>query len=283
MGEEGEDEGAFLPLDVFYGTGLSDRRQRDRERRIADHVARRREHGERPPGRRGLSRADIVATAVIIADAEGTDAISMRRIARELRVGPMSLYWHVASTDELHQLMLEQVQAESRAPEPSGDWRADVHEYAANCRAALLRHPWAIDFLGIGPPSGANDARNGERMIAAFDEAGIDLKTTMWVLMTIATYVMGAALREVQETRWQQATDERTADLTEAELAGHMAEFDRRIRGSGNYPHIARMIIEDLDPDDPETRDERFEFGLGCLLDGIEARVRAAAQSGARG
>lgn len=280
MGEEVEDEGYFLPLDVFYGTGLSDRRQRDRERRIAGHVQRRREHGARPPGRRGLSRADIVATAVTIADAEGTDAISIRRIARELRVGPMSLYWHVASTEELHQLMLEQVQAESTAPEPSGDWRADVHEYAASARAAMLRHPWAIDFLGSGPPSGANDARNGERLIAAFDEAGIDLKTTMWALMTVATYVMGAALREVQEARWQQATDERTAGLTEEELSGLMAEFERRIRGSGRYPHISRMFEEDFDPDAPESRDERFEFGLGCVLDGIGARIAAADRAG---
>jgi len=283
VSEEGEDEGAFLPFDVFYGTGLSDRRQRDRERRIADHVERRREHGGRPPRGRGLRRADIVATAVAIADAEGTEAISIRRIARDLRVGPMSLYWHVASTEELHQLMLEQVQAESQAPEPSGDWRADLHATASSSRAAMLRHPWAIDFLGAGPPTGPNDARNGERLMAALDGTGIDLKTTLWALMTLATYVMGAVMREVQEVRWQRASDERTAALSEAEIAERMAEFDRRIRGSGKYPHIARIMAEDLDPDAPETRDERFEFGLGCVLDGIEARIRAAAQSAARG
>jgi AcrR family transcriptional regulator len=282
MGEEGEDEDVFVPLNVFYGTGLSDRRQRHRERQIVSHLERRREQGARPPRARSLSRADIVATAVTIADAEGTDAISMRRIARELRVGPMSLYWYVSSTEELHQLMLEQVQAEGIAPEPSGDWRADLHAYAANCRSALLRHPWAIDFLSIGPPSGPNDARNGERLIAAFDGAGIDLKTTLWALLTVGTYVMGAALREVQEARWHRVTEERTADLSEEEFAEHRAEFDRRIRGSGKYPHIARIIEEDFDPDAPETRDERFEFGLGCVLDGIEARIRAAAQSGAR-
>jgi AcrR family transcriptional regulator len=279
MGEEGEDEGAFLPSDVFYGSGLSDRRQRHRERQILSHVERRREQGARPPRARGLSRADIVATAVTIADAEGTEAVSMRRIARELRVGPMSLYWHVASTEELHQLMLEQVQAESQAPAPSGDWRADLHATAASSRAAMLRHPWAIDFLSIGPPSGPNDARNAERLMAAFDGTGLDLKTTLWSLMTLATYVMGAVLREVQEVRWQQVTDEREADHTEAEVAEYLAEFRRRIHGSGQYPHMARIVEEDFDPDAPETRDERFEFGLGCVLDGIEARIRAATQS----
>ena len=65
---------------------------------------------------RGLSRADIVDVAVAIADAEGTEAVSMRRIARDLRVGAMSLYWHVESKEELHQLMLDTVQAEIEAP-----------------------------------------------------------------------------------------------------------------------------------------------------------------------
>ncbi len=280
MGEADEDDGGYLPLDLFHGSGLSDRRQRNREQRIAEHLVRRKERGGPPPRARGLSRVDIVATAVAIADAEGTDAISMRRIARDLRVGVMSLYWHVSSTEELHQLMLEQVQAEGTAPEPSGDWRADLRAYAANSRAALLRHPWAIDFLSVGPPSGPNDARNGERLIAAFDGAGTDLTTTMWALLTVGTYVMGAALREIQESRWQRVVAERTADMTEAEIAEHMAEFDRRIRKSGRYPHIARLFEEDLDPDAPETRDERFEFGLGCVLDGIEARIRAAAGAG---
>ncbi len=89
--------------------------------------ARAREHGGRPGGRaRGLSRADIVDVAVAIADAEGTEAVSMRRIARDLRVGAMSLYWHVDSKEELHRLMLETVHAEIEAPSPSGDWRTDL-------------------------------------------------------------------------------------------------------------------------------------------------------------
>src|ERR1700751_2906073 len=127
---ENEDEDVFVPLRPLIG-GARESRERDRERRIADHVSRRREHAGQPPRRvRGLSLSDIVDTAVAVADADGTEAVSMRRIARELRVGAMSLYWYVASKDELHQLMLERVQAESEAPEPSGDWRADLRGYA---------------------------------------------------------------------------------------------------------------------------------------------------------
>jgi AcrR family transcriptional regulator len=273
---ENGDEDVFLPLRPLLGGTARDRRERERERGIAERLDRHREHREQPPRRaRGLSRADIVSTAIAIADADGTEAVSMRRIAREMRAGAMSLYWYVSSKEELHQFMLQEVQAESEAPVPSGDWRADLRTYARNARAALLRHPWAIDFIGSGPPSGPNDARNMERLIAAFDGLGLDIATTMYVVMTVSTYVLGAALREVQEIRWQEVAAKATAGLTKAEVAELLGEFSRRVRQSGHYPHMARIMEEDFDPDSPDTRDERFEFGLDCLLDGIAARLPA--------
>ena len=224
---------------------------------------------------RGLSRADIVDVAVAIADAEGTEAVSMRRIARDLRVGAMSLYWHVESKEELHQLMLETVQAEIEAPAPSGDWRTDLAAYASNTRAALLRHPWAIDFLNTGPPSGPNDARNAERLIGSLDGLGLDVKTTMWMLSTLGTYVMGAALREIQELRWHRSARRDHRDMTEAEVEALRDEFEQRIRESGRYPNLTKIIDANFDPDAPETSDERFWFGLGCVLDGIAAAIAA--------
>jgi AcrR family transcriptional regulator len=278
--DDEDDEELFLPLRLLYAVQPRDARDRYRERELAERVRRRKEHweqrrGHSPRRMRGLSRNDIVDTAITVADAEGTDGISMRRLARDLRVGAMSLYWYVESKEELHQLMLERVQAEIEAPEPSGDWRADLTGYARNMRTALLRHPWAIDFLGIGPPSGPNDARNAERLIGALDGFVAAPLTVMWSLMTIGTYVMGAVLREIQELRWQRGADEMTADMSEAEISGFLTEFDRRIRASGRYPHLTKILDSNIDPDAPEARDERFEFGLSCLLDGIAARIGA--------
>ncbi len=275
MREDDEDEDLFAPLRPLAGDSPRSRRDRARERGIAGRADRRRDHDGQPPRRvSGLSRADIVATAIAAADAEGTQAVSMRRIARELRVGAMSLYWYVSSKEELHQLMLEAVQAESEAPEPTGDWRADLRTYARNARAALLRHPWAIDFLGSGPPSGPRDARNAERMIAAFDGLGLDTPVIMYATMTLGTYVLGAVLREVREIRWHCHAAEVTADWTESEVQAFLDEFGRRIRESGRYPHLAGLIEAGFDPDSPGSRDERFEFGLDCVLDGIAARLR---------
>ncbi len=245
--------------------------------RVSRHKEAWKERGREPRRLRGLSRGDIVATAIAIADAEGTGAVSMRRIARDLHVGAMSLYWYVESKDELHQLMLEGVQGEIEAAEPSGDWRDDLAVYARNYRAALHRHPWAIDFLGAGPPSGPNDARNADRLIGALDGLGLDAMTTMWALLTVGTYVTGAALREIQEIRWHRAADEARAEMTEEEAAAARSEFEWMVRGSGRYPHITKIFDAGVDPDAPQTRDARFEFGLGCVLDGIAARIHPAA------
>jgi hypothetical protein len=97
----------------------------------------------------------------------------------------------------------------------------------------------------------------------------------MQVLMTVGTYVMGAVLREIQEIRWQRSAAEATAGMTAAEIAEFLAEYNQRICESGRYPHIAKIIDAGIDPDAPETRDERFEFGLDCVLDGIAARLRS--------
>jgi AcrR family transcriptional regulator len=273
--EREDDQGPFLPLRLFYTGSAADRHERARERQITAHVDRRRERGGRPaPRARGLSRVDIVDIAVSIADAEGTDAVSMRRIAKDLQVGVMSLYWYIESKEELHQLMLQAVQAEIEAPEPSGDWRADLTAYARATRAAMGRHPWAMDYIGAGPPTGPNDARNADRLIASLDGLGLDIMTTIWVLMTVNTYVVGVAIREVQETRWYRAAGQTMSEMDEEEIAKAFAEFDRQIRGSGRYPHLAKVLDAGIDPDAPETRDERFEFGLACLLDGIAAKVR---------
>ena len=180
-------------------------REEAREERIAGHVQRHRARGAQPPRRdRGLSRDEIVSAAIAVADAEGPDAISMRRIARELSAGAMSLYWYVASKEELLDLMLDAIEAEIEVPEPSGDWRADLGAFAHRTRAALRQHRWAMEFIGTRPPSGPNDVRNLERLLSLLDGTGVDdTRVIMGVFMTVATFVIGAVMREAQEVRFQ--------------------------------------------------------------------------------
>jgi AcrR family transcriptional regulator len=248
-------------------------REEAQEQRTAGHVQRHRERGAQPPRRdRGLSRAEIVRTAIAVADAEGPDAISMRRIARELGAGVMSLYWHVGSKEELLDLMLESIEAEIDVPEPSGDWRADLGAFAHRSRAAMSRHLWAAEFIGSRPPTGPNDAGNLERLLGLLDGLA-DTRLTMDIFGAVATYVMGAVMREAQETRFQRDQERAMAGLSEEEIQAERERYYKWFEASGRYPRIVRMMESGVDPDDPATRDERFQFGLDCVLDGIAARL----------
>ena len=243
--------------------------------RLRRHVEEDMKRGARHVPRRAatLSRDEIVRAAIKVADAEGPDAISMRRIARELNAGTMSLYWHVASKEELLDLMIDTVQGEQQTPEPSGDWRADLRALARNARSALHRHRWMMDFMGGRPPVGPKSLQNIERALGSLDGLGLDKATAMTIVLTVNTYALGAVLREAQEVNGERFLEQQFAGVTEQERQAMVREFVARIRASGRYPHMSALIEAGIDPDAAETRDARFEFGLDCLLDGIGARL----------
>ena len=273
-----DDEDLWPPFYLAGGPGHS-----AREQRIQDRMQGLRDRGKTPPGRgRSLSRDEIVRTAIEVADAEGPDAISMRRIARELSAGAMSLYWYVSSKEELLDLMLDAVQGEMAVPVSTGDLRADLRAMALGERAGLVRHRWVMPFMGGRPPMGPKALRNVERALALFAPLHIDGATAMTMLMSVTTYVMGAVLREQQEERNQQNQDRirEQSGLTEAEMAEMFGEFMKRIEQSGRYPNLIAMMAEGVDPDALDTQDERFEFGLDCLLDGIMDRLARPGETG---
>jgi AcrR family transcriptional regulator len=225
-----------------------------------------------------LSRAEIVDAAIAIADAEGSDAVSMRRIAQVLRAGTMSLYWHVANKEQLLDLMLDALLGEVEVPEPSGDWRADLRTQARNERAMLLRHAWVMDFLGGRPPLGPNTLLLMDRLLAAVDGIGLDLAAAMNVLGTVQTYVMGSVLREMQEARSQRDQDQ--AGITDQEWEPARAAWRDRLAADGRFTRVVRFLDAGIDPDAAETRDDRFEFGLDCVIDGIAVKIAELSAGG---
>jgi len=245
--------------------------------RLRAHAREDQRRGQRHVPRRAaaLSRDEIVRVAIAVADAEGPDAVSMRRIARELNAGTMSLYWHIASKEELLDLMIDTVQGGRPLPDPSGDWRQDMYTLATNTRQGLHQHPWMMDFMGGRPPTGPKSLRLLERTLASFDGLELDTGAAVDIVSTVGTYVLGTVLREVQEHNNEQFRDRQLADLTEDEFQQVMGDFTERVRATGRYPRLVRMLDDRIDPDSAETRDARFEFGLNCLLDGIAARIPA--------
>ena len=209
--------------------------------------------------------------AIAIADAEGADAVSMRRIAQVLRAGAMSLYWHVASKDQLLGLMLDTLIVEVQVPEPSGDWQADLRAQARSTRTVLLRHRWVMDFYGSRSSVGPNALRVIEASLAALDVLRIDTATAMNVLQTVNTYVSGAVLRELQELQVQREQEQ--LGLSRQDFEADLAAWRQKLAATGQFEHFLRVLSDDVDPDAEQTRNARFEFGLDCLLDGIAARI----------
>jgi AcrR family transcriptional regulator len=248
--------------------------------RLHQHAERQADRAQRGRGRNrvvpSLSRSEIVDAAIAVADAEGADAVSMRRIAQVLKSGTMSLYWHVANKEHLLDLMLDALVAEVRVPDPSGDWRADLQTVARENRAMLLRHRWVMDFVGGRPPLGPNTMLNLDRSLAMLDGLGAGTVLSFNILETVSTYVLGATLREVREMRVQR--DQEQSGISQEEWEPLRVAWRDRLHADGRFTHVVRFLDEDIDPDAEETRDERFEFGLDCVLDGIAMRITSIAR-----
>ena len=94
-----------------------------------------------------MSRTRALERAIVVADGEGIEAVTMRRLARELDVEAASLYHHVTGKDEILDGLVDLVSAEIELPPPTDDWRAAIRQCAHNTRAVLRRHPWAVALM----------------------------------------------------------------------------------------------------------------------------------------
>jgi AcrR family transcriptional regulator len=224
---------------------------------------------ERPTrtGRPALSEERIVATAIAIADAEGIDTLSMRRIATELNSGTTSLYRYLTDKDELIELMVDAVHGEQAPPtRPSGDWRADLADIAQRSRAGLLRHPWLVAQASQRPALGPNALAGVEYALSAVGAATDDINLASSVMGAVDNYVLGAVTAELAEHEAQRRTGQ-----TEQQWRARVAPYISEIIESGRHPQFARRVIEADDP----TAEQRFEFGLRCVLNGIAEELAA--------
>ena len=209
--------------------------------------------------------------AIAIADSEGAEAVSMRRIAQVLRAGVMSLYWHLANKEHLLEQMLDALMADVDVPEPTGDWRADLRVQARSMRQVQLRHPWVIDFITARPSLGPNTLRFLDKSLAALDCLDIDTATAVNVLQTVSTYVSGAVLRELTELRVQREQEQLIS--ADNDFAAKLDLWRKRLAATGLFDHFLRILRDEVDPDAEQTREERFEFGLDCVLEGVAAKL----------
>ncbi len=219
------------------------------------------------PGRRpGYSREQVTRAAVRIADSEGIEAATMRRIAGELGTGAMSLYRYVPRRDDLFDLMIDMVMGEVELlSRPSGDWRADLSLVAGRTRAAGLRHPWLIGLLGGRPTLGPQLLRVREFALGALDGLGLDIDAMAGFVGMLDDYVHSAVRREIG---WLEHA-RRTGLDQERWKRDYIGPYVRQVVESGAYPLFNRSILESRIAH--LTPEERFRYGLDRVLDGIGA------------
>jgi AcrR family transcriptional regulator len=214
-----------------------------------------------PPGRGGLSRAQIVRVALEVADAEGLDAVSIRRLARELRSGAMSIYHYFASRDELLELMAETVAAEMLVPELPDDWRAALKAIAERSRATFKAHPWMLATLSERPRVTPNLLRHVEQTsqaLRALGEADVDPALLTGLAFAVDDYMIGHTIREL-------AAAGRTERLGAAAEEPHI----RYLLESGEFPMLEQFVRSGREV----PHGDRFAQGLDWLLDGFAARL----------
>ena len=142
-----------------------------------------------------LTREKIAAAALAIADKEGFEAVSMRRVAQQLQVGTMSLYYYVKTKDDLVSVMDDALMGEALLPSLPKDWRLAMMEIAKRTHAVFIRHPWALVAMASAPP-GLNAMRHMEQCLEALAETSMTEKQKITLLATVDDFVFGNALRE---------------------------------------------------------------------------------------
>jgi AcrR family transcriptional regulator len=264
---------------------MDDARRRidDAERKVERELGRAARDVERAAGpvwtrpepgarRARFTREQIAEAALAIADGEGIDAVSMRRVASELGAGTMTLYHYVHTKDELLALMDDAIMGELLVPddELASDWREALTQIARRSRDAIQRHPWVTEGLGdvyIGP----NALRHMEQSIAAVAGIGGDFVRKFDIVQLIDEYVFGY----VMHSKPPGPTDP-SAQAEWRERA--LTYIDQQV-ATGEFPQLSAALpeggvselwglLEEANDDD-----ERFERGLRRVLDGIQLEL----------
>ncbi len=241
-----------------------------------------------PPTRgpkQGLSVERIVATAVALADAEGLDSLSMRKVGERLGTSAMALYTYVPTKAELLDLMLDRTLGElPTVYDRASGWRGAAQEWAAEMWAWYLRHPWVLQVASPRPLLGPNELATHEARLAIFDDLGLEPVEVVRVAGALTSYVAGAA-RAVAQVRTTDARGRQSEDdwwYERSALLDEMGQFDweerfpvsSKLSAAGAFDQTTRTADDEAGYLERESLDD-FTFGLARLLDGIAVLVES--------
>ena len=205
-----------------------------------------------------MSRERVLRAAIDFADANGIESLSMRKLARELGVEAMTLYYYVANKNDLLEGMADVVAQEIELPPDDVDWREATRTRATSAHAVLVRHPWASPVwmrVMIGPAR----MRYMDSALGVYRRAGLSPASTELAFHAVENHIVGYALQEV------------SFPLEAEDLAEAARAFMEKLPAD-EFPYLIEHIEQHLTHEEIESGS--FEFGLEQLLDGVE-RLRS--------
>ena len=210
-----------------------------------------------------LSKDRVLRASVDLADREGMEALSMRRLGQELGVEAMSLYNHVRNKEELLNGMVDIVFSEIDLPSGEDGWKTAMRQRGISIRRVLSRHRWAIGLMESRTSPGPATLRHHDAVIGCLRDAGFPVELAAHAYSVLDSYIYGFAL---QERGLPFNTPAESSALAHAMLARFPAD---------DYPHLAEFTLKHVLQAGYDYGNE-YGFGLDLILDGLEGAYKAA-------
>jgi AcrR family transcriptional regulator len=214
-----------------------------------------------PAPRVRLSRERVLRAALALADENGIESLTMRKLGEAVGVEAMSLYNHVANKEDLLDGMIDVVFSELELPSGEGSWKQAMRRRAITARTVLSRHRWAIGLMESRTSPGPATLRHHDAVIGCLRNAGFSVELAAHAYSALDSYIYGFAL---QERGLPFDAAEETAELAQAMLAQFPVD---------EYPHLAEFTFEHVLRPGYDFANE-YEFGLDLILDGLARALR---------
>jgi AcrR family transcriptional regulator len=215
--------------------------------------------------REPLSRDRVLRAAVELADEAGIDALTMRRLAQELGVEAMTLYYHVENKADILNGMVDVVMREIELPPADMPWKAALRQSAISAHDVLVSHPWAAGLTISTRTVSEARLRHMDSILGTFRQAGFSDEMTDRAYHALESHITGFTL-------WQVGMNLGTAEDVQALATDFLSTLPRE-----RFPYLAEHIEVHLRPRNPE-HEGAFVFGLDLLLDGLQRLLRSSAR-----
>jgi AcrR family transcriptional regulator len=206
-----------------------------------------------------LSKERVLRAAVTLADRHGIESLSMRKLADELGVAAMSLYYYVPNKERLLDAMVDIVFSEIEPPSTDDDWKTAMRKRAISTREVLGRHPWAVGEMEGRTDHGPANLRLHDAVLGCLRAAGFSIEMTVHAYSVQDAYIYGFALQE-------RDMSSETADDFAAEAQRQMHAYADVL---ADYPHLVEVVGGYVARAGYDYATE-FLFGLDLILDGLD-------------